>query len=63
MGAETKPSPYDPTIRDEFAMAALCGFCSQVRWVPPQELVDKISKDLAQYAYVVADAMMVARGE
>jgi hypothetical protein len=63
MGATVTKPPDDMTIRDQFAFAALTGFCSQVRWVPPEELLNKISKDLAQYAYVVADAMLAERAK
>ena len=48
-----------PTLRDQFAMAALTGLCSQHdatgmwSWTPPSA---------AKTAYVLADAMMAERG-
>ena len=47
-----------PTLRDQFAMAALTGYLTSVGVVnghyPPDD-------DLARYAYEAADAMMKAR--
>jgi hypothetical protein len=50
--------PEEPmTLRDQFAMAALTGLIGAYTY--PEEM----SKKLARSAYVIAEAMMSARGE
>lgn len=45
----------EKNIRDEFAMAALTGICSASFKEPVS------AKDVAEYAYVIAQAMMEER--
>lgn len=54
------PESYaDLDLRDEFAMAALTGLCSQWTNVSRED----IAASIARTAYFVADAMMKARGK
>ena len=46
----------DDNVRDEFAMAALTGLCAGERYTSN-------SRDMAEVAYLLADAMFEARKE
>lgn len=54
------PVPEYPTLRDQFAMAALTGLCASIGW-RPSVLVheDKLADD----AYGIADAMLAERSK
>lgn len=55
------PSDNAPTLRDQFAMAALTGFLATVREAPSDWNEDNVAAEVAGVAYDLADAMMDAR--
>ena len=54
----SKPEPEAPTLRDQFAMAALTGLCASLNGTDNWEV---LGKEAAIYAYEFADAMLEVR--
>lgn len=55
-----KAPPVRPTLRDQFAMAALTGLCADC---DKSKWTNSTKHFIASDAYALADAMLNARGE